>query len=32
MNNEFEPLPHAQEALATATPAHELPAFEDVLL
>ena len=32
MNNEFEPLPHAQEALATATPAHELHAFEDVLL
>ncbi|MFJ6155862.1 DNA/RNA non-specific endonuclease [Pseudarthrobacter sp. NPDC092184] len=32
MNNESEPLPHAQEALATATPARELHAFEDVQL
>lgn len=32
MDNEFEPLPQAQEALATPTPARELRTFEDLQL
>lgn len=32
MDNEFEPLPQAQEALATPTPARELHTFEDLQL
>ena len=32
MNDEFEPLPRAQEALATPTPARELRTLEDVQL
>lgn len=32
MNNEVEPLPGAQEALATPTPARELHTFEDLRL
>lgn len=32
MNNEFAPLPRAQEALATPTPARELHTFDDLQL
>lgn len=32
MNNEFEPLPRAQEALATPTPAREILTFEELQL
>lgn len=32
MDNEFEPLPQAQEALATSTPAKELHTFDDLRL
>ncbi|WP_258805797.1 hypothetical protein [Pseudarthrobacter sp. NS4] len=32
MDNEYEPLPQAQEALATPTPARELHMFDDLQL
>ncbi|MNR68360.1 hypothetical protein D3C85_1928710 [compost metagenome] len=32
MNDEFEPLPRAQEALATPTPAREIRTFEELQL